>query len=372
MAKLVCEDCGEVLETDITESEANSVDGDSIDVEDRRDHSHDNDESQEQSGAGGDENGEEQDDEQQDDEQDSGRSPERNDDLGDVEDDIEDEYDDKMEELKDEEQEEDVADDVGAYSGDDGRMEIDEVLVSQEGQPDVGRWNSSEKRSEALARVWKDKLRQKQRNEVNRERRSGRFDNNKMIEAERGSSRVFKKEEEGDDPDYEVYIVLDRSGSMDGQRIERAERATATLMMGLEDAGMKTELVDFVSYTVRLVKTKSQDVGEQKDHIVTRQKETGGGTPINSVMDTLTDRIEKEEQTTPFIICVTDAAISGQTRTEFENIVQRTQYPVLGLTVGNEGIDDSEASELYHYYERAERDDDMTQKLFDLARGVVL
>lgn len=370
MADLICEDCGEVLQEDLSEAEADGL-AEGREVEDQRDKDPEEGSEGEESPGG---EQEEQEEEAEETETES-KQPDRNDidDLQeDVEEDVEDEYQDKVDEMEDDETPDEVGNDAAQYYDAADEADVDEpgLLMGKDESIPQGRWEQCQKDASAIARIFRDKLRQKQRSRTHRKQRSGRFDSQELIDADRGSPRVFKREEEGKKLDYEVYFLLDRSSSMRSDGQKEAEEAIATMMKALEDCGVKTELVEFMGSTVNVVKTKSQNVDDEVGNIL-RLKSTGG-TPINEVMDLLAERITGT-QGQPFVVSVTDAEISGNTKTSYLETIETMNAPVLGVTIGDDAkIDQSEARNVYHYSVQADVGEPLKQKLSDLARNVML
>lgn len=344
MSQLVCEDCGEVLDENLTEDEVEDLE-DSESVRDERE-------------SDGDEKDEE-------------KVPERGD-VDDIEDDIESEYEEKADELGDEESDEQAANEAEAYY--DAALEVGmgdlDVLVGDAPRPPQDRLRECEEDAERISRIFMDKLRQKRQEKVHREQTEGRFDSGRMIQAERGSARVFKQRREGDELRYEVYFVLDRSSSMRGTDIRAAEQAVMTLMLALEDCGIATELIDFAGSDVSLVKTKARSANEESGNIL--RADASGGTPLDSVTELIEERITGADGE-PFVVVVTDAELKGSTKEGYMKAVERMQAPVLGVTIGDDAqIEDEEANRLYHYAVQADHNDNLSQKLTDLARGVML
>lgn len=324
------------------------------------------DESDGEAGGGGSSGGDESDDD------DGGKSPERSD-VGEAADEIGDEYEEKVDELTDEESEQEAANSGAAYaSASEDIGEELKVIVGRGSNVDDRRWGLAQDRSEDLARVIQERFRIKQLDRKLTHQRHGRFDSNRMIAADRGSPNVFTQIEEGDEPDYEVYFVLDRSGSMDGWRVNYAEVATATIMLAMEEAGVPTELVDFFYENPRLVKTKSQSVEEEAGNIVQSVPEANKGTPLGAVMELLRERLRGSDAT-PIVVTVTDAKVRGATRERYLDAVRSMDTPVLGVKIDDDSqsVDVDKLRELYHSHVTVERGDDVTDATFELIRGVM-
>lgn len=348
MTRLVCADCGEVLDEDLSEAEADEAKEEFLADDERDDHDHDPDE------------------------QDDSELSDRHD-VEEVEDELEDEFEEKLDEIDNDEEDEEVADEAEQYGGAGGEHANDiEVEVGKERDFPEARWQERRKAGTQLAEIFKDKLRQKRKNKTHRERRSGRFDSGRMIQADRGSPRVFKQEDEGDDARYETYLILDRSSSMGTSGIMGpAENAAATLMIGLEEAGVKTELVDFKSRTPRVIKTKSQSAKDEAGNILSGYN--SGGTPLSETIQIVADRIEGTDGE-PFVIVITDGKPANKENyLETVRELNARDTPVLGVTVGSESkLSEQERQKIFNASVVADETDLIDLQLQNLAREVML
>lgn len=368
MAQLICEDCGEVLEENLPDDDAGDA-ADALNARDEREHEHDHEGDEiEDDASGGSESEETEESEGQ-----SNSPLDERTDLGEEEDDLEDEFEEKMDEMQDADKDDDVADEAQDYSDAHGEADQDidvEILVGQPMDVPGARWEQCQNDARAITPIYQDKLRQKRKNKEHREQRSGTFDSRRLVQADRGSTRVFKREDEGDDAEYEVYFVLDRSYSMKRTEMPQAEEATATTMAALEGAGVKTELVDFKNGTARVRKTKSQDIEEEVGHVLEGPLEADGGTPLTGVMEIVSNRIEGTEGE-PFVIAVGDGKPNDEDA--FKEVVAGMDAEVLGVLVGGSGrFDESELQHLFHHHVVVGKHDDLAQRLEELARGVML
>ena len=355
MAKIVCQTCGEVL-AGVDEVDGNA-DGHELDnVEDLRSdqNSDEGDESDDSEDGGGDGAG--------------GSGLSRADDLDELEDEVQDQFEDKLEEIDNSERQEQAADEAEQYSSAGHEQDID-IKVNIDSRYDADRehdWEQAKLDSRSLANEFKEIMRQKQRNDIRREEQNGRFDSRRMIQADRGSSRVFKREDEGDDLKYEAYFIVDRSGSMKGRDMVFAENAVATLALALEEAGIGTEIVDFKSNTPRVMKTKSQEPEEVDGNIIQGRYSAGGGTPLGAVAELMKGRLEGSEGD-PFVIVITDGKPGDMDR--YQSAIREMHVPVLGVEIGDEGYDTEE--NLFHHKVVVEDETELTNRLYDLARGIM-
>lgn len=331
MAKVVCEDCGEVLAENLSEQEAQEMAGDGHQAHDLRE-------------EGLDESA----------------------DPDDMEDRLEDKFDEKMDEVQDDDKVEEAVSDAESYEDIDG--EEPKMLVGMDDVSlDYSRWSRIEQEGKRLSSTFQDKLRQKQRDSTKRGQRSGRFDSRAMIEADRGSARVFKRNDPGKKLDYGAWFILDRSSSMSGRYVEPAEDAVAKLMVALEEAGVDTELVDFMGSTTRVVKTRSQSVDDEAHNVI--RGDTDGGTPLSQVMKMVNERVNHESGK-PFVVVITDG--KPNRGSEFLDAVDDCSAPVVGVTIGNGNKLDRERRErLFAAHVDVTDMSELTAKLDELARKIM-
>jgi len=352
MSQLVCETCGEVLVEDLNEGDAQEAQN-RLDVED---HTHDD----------SDDEADEQSDDQ------SGGLDDRTD-VEEMEDELEDDFEDKVDEVTDQEQVDDTTDDVSEYVGAAEAENVDlEVLVGSDNSVPGARWQQCSEDAEPVAAIFEDKLRQMRRARTTKGQQSGRFDSSRMIQASRGDPRVFERQEEGDEADYETYIVLDRSYSMKHSEMAPAENAVATLMIALEEAGVSTELVDFFDNDARVINTKTQNAEAECGNILQGGSAADGGTPLGEVMQLVAERIEGVDGQ-PFVIVVTDGRPGSQsTYQSAVDDLEDEDVPVLGVTIGDgASIDDATMDQMYDHHVTVTDNTTLSTKLEELARGVM-
>lgn len=249
-------------------------------------------------------------------------------------------------------------------AGDDYRgftMEIPEVPPREF---DRDRWNESQRISNRVARDFRNRLIREQRSKVKRGKRRGRFDRGRMVHAARGSTRVFKKEEEGDEKDYSCIVVLDRSGSMNHDGINEAEIAVASLTSALEDVGVDSSVLDLFHSEARLVKSFGQDVSDVQEHLVNGA--ASGGTPLAEVLHLARERVTDHDN--PFMIVITDGR-PGNTEL-YRDELDKCHFPVLGVYLSGEQKGDED---YFHrqVYVGGSGQDEIRTKLHNLANEVM-
>lgn len=203
--------------------------------------------------------------------------------------------------------------------GEDGRAEdiqgeIDAVGAGENGNPSVkmgdpedfdadpSRVRSAERRAHHLEKVVRKNFRARQGDAERTGLTSGRFDSRRMISAARGSPRVFKQEDDPDEPDFQVVVAVDVSGSMGtNSRIEKATSVATTVTKAFEDAGGQSWVVRFGS-RAKIVKTPSMRYDETKDAIA--EASTSGSTNLLPVLEEYDEITESARNS--FLFVVTD------------------------------------------------------------------
>jgi hypothetical protein len=180
--------------------------------------------------------------------------------------------------------------------------------------------------------------------------------------------RVFEEDIPGDEKEYFIVIVLDRSGSMDPMfynepsssdgpaKIDIATSAVARFVVACEDLGIDVAVVDFYDETARLAKPASIDAEYAQDTLLSR--DTGGGTPLAdalSLSSSLTEMDTKES----IIVSITDGKPGDVEATK--DVIRSSYAPVCSLTIATDcepGSPPEKADQLQKVY-------DQTATVFD-------
>ena len=215
------------------------------------------------------------------------------------------------------EQESDLAGDA-----DEGDMDVDvdaheealkqagagngEIRVSNYDKPQGAVPSDWERRatqySRQLASSLTDHFRKERKTAERTNQRSGTFDSRKLIDADRGSAKVFKSQDAPDEKKYHAVICLDDSGSMSGHRMEKANITTGMLVQALESVGIEVTVYRFAR-NVRLVKSSAQTYDESKDNIL--ENRTNGGTVLAPAVRQAKE-IAQEHADETFLVTITD------------------------------------------------------------------
>ncbi|MFC7230059.1 VWA domain-containing protein (plasmid) [Salinirubellus salinus] len=169
-----------------------------------------------------------------------------------------------------------------------------------------------------------------------------------------GDSRVCKSRTIGNEKQYALVLILDRSGSMRGgspAKIEVATQALTRFALAAETLGIRVAIIDFIHGNARLVKPFSIETRHVQSSLL--DTSCGGGTPLADAIALANDLVESQ-QDEPLIISVGDDQTSADA---VKDVIRRAYAPVCSLTIATDtdpGTLSGSASELAAYYERQE------------------
>jgi len=162
-----------------------------------------------------------------------------------------------------------------------------------------------------------------------------------MVNAQRGSTRVFEREQEGNEKDYDCMVVVDRSGSMGGVRMELAEDAVTTLALSLEEVGVGVSVLGMLNHTGTLENAFGRDIENDRGMLLSNA--TGGSTPLSKTLALGRERMEqKADSDNRFMIVVTDGKPDNEQ--QYREELNKCTFPVLGVYVDTAADD----SDLFH------------------------
>lgn len=200
---------------------------------------------------------------------------------------------------------------------------------------DEERWQTAVSEGNKLAKILRNRLQRERATTVKHGQRSGRLDRGRMMLAERGSTRIFEREEDNDEKDYDAILVVDRSGSMSGNEIMNAEIAAAAMALACEKVGIDTCILGMYNNEAQLSKPFSVDTEKKKENIVRAgQNQTAGGTPLSDTVYLARKRVQQNSDKHPFMIVVTDGAPSKPER--YREQLDACTFPVLGIYMTNQ------------------------------------
>ena len=253
---------------------------------------------------------------------------------------------------------------VQSLQGGDG---VDEIAIADPQDVRTSRKKQAERHGRRCERMFARQLKELQQDRTLRDKRRGRLDNRKMVDASRGSTRIFEQTAEGDQKNYSCMIIVDRSTSM-SDRIEEVEIATGAVAYGLESNGVSTSIVDTFDSMTTLSKPFGSDVEHHTGTIFGNR--TRGGTPLRYTMQFARQRMTRGKGDYPFAIVITDGKPND--REKFKKQVRSANFPILGLYLTDKKEHVKKQLELYDKAIAVGQEDDIGSELVNLIRGIIL
>jgi hypothetical protein len=231
----------------------------------------------------------------------------------------------------------------------------------------------------------KDDLETRLQREKRRDRQtglqSGQFDDNKMMEAARGSVDVFSRKSKGDEKDYQAIFVTDRSGSTsqdifgetapghlggsteydeEEKLVYYEEIAVGAMVYALEDLGVETMVLDMYRNETYVSKMWHENLRQAKKKLF--RGFHSGVTPLHGPVRNASEVAKEKEN--PFIVVITDGKPDNW-RT-YRDAIGEATCPVLGVYE----IEKDEA--WFHRQENITDANEITAGLQRLAKGMIL
>lgn len=210
-----------------------------------------------------------------------------------------------------------------AADTDDASLQV--VTEDHDTRAESARWQGVLQDATRLARRFRTRLQEQQRDIERSHRRRGAFDRSRLVAAARGQSTVFTQTEEGDDKQYSCVVIVDRSGSMDNGAVTAAETGALTTAVALEAVGVSVTIIDLYDSEVRLIKTHAEETREARNRVLTTQ--ASGGTPLADALSLVRARFQDTDN--PFVIVVTDGQPDDSER--YTAALDAAICPILGV-----------------------------------------
>lgn len=214
----------------------------------------------------------------------------------------------------------------------DDAVDLEEVVVVESATDggDTDRWRDAVARSKALEADLRSQLRRERRPRERPGRRAGRVDTRRLVEATQGTQRVFTRKEAGTQKDYSCLLVLDRSGSMDGQPIRKAEFATAQLAQALFAVGVDVSVLSAWRTQPCLELPFGANPEEYVGRLMTAR--ASGSTPLSDTLVLARNLLSHGRGSIPFLIVITDG--DPDDRGAYQEQLSRCSVPVFGVYIG--------------------------------------
>ena len=264
----------------------------------------------------------------------------------------------------------------GGAEGGPGSLDDLSILPVSEAHIQDSEWANVENGAERIGDTLEMYLRLDRRKRIRRGLTSGTYDTRAGHRLAIGDPRVCKSRTLGNEKQYSLVLVLDRSGSMrrgTPAKIDVATKAIARFAVAAEALGINVAIVDFIHNEARLAKPFSIDSRHVQGTLL--DTSCGGGTPLADAIS-LGNQLLETQRDEPLLITITDGLPSDtdDVRVQIRNSIA----PVCSLTVATDctsGSPPDRAKKLAPYFEResviysAERLDDRLEQFASLLAG---
>jgi hypothetical protein len=229
-----------------------------------------------------------------------------------------------------------------------------EILAVTDDLAPPREWGAIEDGAGRVADTLEMYLRLDRRKSTRRGLSAGAYDTRAGHRLAIGDSRVCKSRTMGNEKQYALVLILDRSGSMRGgspAKIEVATQALTRFALAAENLGIRVAVIDFIHGNARLVKPFSIETRHVQSSLL--DTACGGGTPLAEAIGLANDLVEAQRDD-PLIISVGDDQTSADA---VKDVIRRAYAPVCSLTIATDtdpGTLSGSASELATSYERQE------------------
>ena len=231
---------------------------------------------------------------------------------------------------------EDAADALDALDEQEGGGAAPGSLSELDIMPDAGqsstpttaeRWGEAAVDAEFVGGSLRKALKESRRDAHRSGVTSGTFDRRRTAALARGDVDVFQVRQPGDDKQYDLVIILDRSRSMRGH-IETAEDALVRFALACEEIGINVGVIDFINTEARLVKPFSVGSEHVRESLLSGRY--GGKTPLADALGLGRELLE-QRRNSPIVLVVTDGK-PGDSDAYHDELAQ-SYAPVCGLTL---------------------------------------
>jgi len=230
-----------------------------------------------------------------------------------------------------------------------GSLDSLSVLPQIGEQASPVRWQVATAGADAVGGTLRMALRESRRDQTRSGVTSGSFDRRRAGALARGDVDAFSVRQQGDEKQYDLVLVLDRSSSM-SNLIDTAEDAVARFALACEDLGINVAIIDFVHGDARLIKPFSVETEHVQASLMSG--ETGGGTPLTDALG-LARCLLDQRRDSPLVIIITDGKPGSAD--DYQQELQQTYGPVCGLTLALDtphGQAPERAKDVEQFYDR--------------------
>jgi hypothetical protein len=233
---------------------------------------------------------------------------------------------------------EDVADTLDALEDEEGGTgaapaSLDELSIMPNtvdvatDQSAVRRWKDADADAGYVADALRKALKESRRMGNRSGLTSGSFDRRRAGALARGEVTAFQVRQPGDEKQYDLVLILDRSDSMRTE-ISTAENALVRFAIACEDVGINVGIIDFYDDEARLIKPFSIETQYVQPSLFSGKYV--GGTPLADALGIGRELLE-QRRNSPLVIVVTDGK-PGDAEA-YQDELARSYAPVCGLTL---------------------------------------
>ncbi|WP_049984629.1 VWA domain-containing protein [Halobellus rufus] len=237
----------------------------------------------------------------------------------------------------------------GGAGAEKGSLDSLSILPQIGEQAPPARWQAATAGADAVGGTLRMALRESRRDQTRSGVTSGSFDRRRAGALARGDVDAFSVRQQGDEKQYDLVLVLDRSSSM-SNLIDTAEDAVARFALACEDLGINVAIMDFVYGDARLIKPFSVETDHVQASLMSG--ETAGGTPLTDALG-LARRLLDQRRDSPLVIIITDGKPGSAD--DYQQELQQTYAPVCGLTLALDtphGQAPERAKDVEQFYDR--------------------
>ena len=243
------------------------------------------------------------------------------------------------------------------------------VTYPELGDLDRDVWVTALNRGRRYKRKLERVLQRERESEIARNQRAGRPDVQSLWQLGYGETRVFENQRKPEEKDYNVVVILDRSGSIASDGLEEEAEATATgLAWALEELGINVAVVS-AGGIVSLEKGFDSPIDQRKS--VLCQNRADGNTPIGAATKLAAEKLNEMDGES-LIFTITDGYPSDAGT--YWKALEVIHFPVVGVYFGAQLPGEEEinrAKQLYHRLVTAS-EHDLHQKTETLIERMVV
>lgn len=257
-------------------------------------------------------------------------------------------------------------------SGGDG---LSSTLYNTDPSPSVdqNRWKNAQKGKGDILYFFQQNLDNDAAYRRVRGRPNGSPDVNQLSQLKAKQTNIMESHKPNDEKEYSVVILLDRSFSMNGDRITFAEEALVKFALALEDDELGTKMdvciIDMCDNEARFVKPFNIPIEDVKGDLLT--KETGGTTPLSDALEVAREHLIYNGDSDSFIISITDGEPDNPDT--YQNELKQCPMPVLGVTIKPGATTDASIpvdSKYYDIHKLVSSESELVDQLISLTMEV--